>query len=204
MKKTFFKKWYVWTHAILLLLLGFSFFVIYKFAEADIVNENKIAKLEKAQKSDAMTKINSTVSSFTSRFDEELFDRAVNFYIDKDQVVSSYGDEVELGGGYLTVNKPNHDKTGMVATTKDFKNKIIVPIEFKNTAGETKGFDTRDIFAYNGDEVISFDSVVSDNLDDDGYSVVVKDGETATAGIIFGTNSKIKDIKVRYSSGLWK
>ena len=32
----------------------------------------------------------------------------------------------------------------------------------------------------------------------------VKDGETAAASIVFGTNSKIKDIKVRYNSGLWK
>ncbi|MGV3285764.1 hypothetical protein ACMG69_10805, partial [Streptococcus agalactiae] len=62
----------------------------------------------------------------------------------------------------------------------------------------------RDIFAYNGDETISFDSVISENLDNDGYSVVVKDGETAAASIVFGTNSKIKDIKVRYNSGLWK
>lgn len=204
MKKPFYKKWYVWTHAILLLLLGFSFFVIYKFAEADIVNENKIAKLEKAQKSDTMTKLNSTVSSFTSRFDEDLFNRAIAFYLDKDKVVFDFGKQAELGGGYLTINKPTKDKNGMVATTKGFKNKVIVPIEFKNTTGETKGFDTRDIFAYNGDEVLSFDSVVSDKLDNDGHNVVVKDGETATAGIIFGTNSKIKDIKVRYSSGLWK
>ncbi len=204
MKEPFYKKWYVWTHVALLLFLGFSFFVIYRLAEMDAINTNKITELKKSQENQTMTKINSTVSSFTSRFDEELFDRAINFYLDKDKAVFSYDEQAELGGGYLTINKPNQDKTGMIASTKDFKNKVIVPIEFKNTTGEAKGFDSRDVFAYNGDEIISFDSVVSENLDDDGYSVVVKDGETATAGIIFGTNSKIKDIKVRYSSGLWK
>ncbi|MFV1168833.1 hypothetical protein QMK97_29420, partial [Klebsiella pneumoniae] len=112
---------------------------------------------------------------------------AIKFYLNKDQVVSSFGDEVKLGGGYLTINKPNNDKTRMLSTTTDFKNKLIVPFEFKNTTGETKGFDTRDIFAYNGDETISFDSVISENLDNDGYSVVVKDGETAAASIVFGT-----------------
>ncbi|CNI84764.1 hypothetical protein [Streptococcus agalactiae] len=204
MKKPFYKKWYFWTHAILLLVLGFSFFVIYRLAETNIVNEKKIAKLEKTQENKTTSGIRKTISDFTSRFDEELSVRAIKFYLNKDQVVSSFGDEVKLGGGYLTINKPNNDKTRMLATTTDFKNKIIVPIEFKNTTGETKGFDTRDIFAYNGDETISFDSVSSENLDNDGYSVVVKDGETAAASIVFGTNSKIKDIKVRYNSGLWK
>ncbi|MCC9920132.1 hypothetical protein HK137_07430, partial [Streptococcus agalactiae] len=99
MKKPFYKKWYFWTHAILLLVLGFSFFVIYRLAETNIVNEKKIAKLEKTQENKTTSGIRKTISDFTSRFDEELSVRAIKFYLNKDQVVSSFGDEVKLGGG---------------------------------------------------------------------------------------------------------
>ena len=204
MKESFYKKWYVLTHVVLLLFLGFSFFVIYRLTEKDAINTNKITELKKSQENQTMAKINSTVSMFTSRFDDELFDKAVNFYIDKDKVVSNFGDTVELGGGYLTIKKPSFDEKRMLATESDFENVVVIPIEFNNTTGDTIGFDSRDVFAYSGDDALSFDSVVSENLYEDGYTVVVEDGETATAGIIFGTNSKIKDIKVRYSSGLWK
>ena len=141
---------------------------------------------------------------------KELYDEAVDFAINEDRYVHTFGDPVEYNASNanllnLIVKSPTFDTSGMLATVRGQKYNYTVPIEIVNKSDGEVSLDTRKIFLVDNEGVpLWYDSTFGSDVYD--IDIIVPANSTGYGVIIYGSDKKVeaKNLKVRFGDTSWK
>lgn len=204
MKKKLWKQWRFWLEVVLGLLV--VFFAFATFSLASELNKREKTKADNSSKSN----VTKNYIAYAKRFlDEEHKDTVVDFILSP-KYGFEFGETVTFESGDFVVKFAKVDDSGLITTTQDYKNKIIVALSFDNTSDDEAIIDTKDFFPVlkNG-TYPEYDSLILDEdetVEVDDSIITVSAGAKTDFAIIYGTDEdkNLQPINVRMGESLWK